>query len=222
MKRHLAAVAALTLPALNVAPALAHDTTEVWWLLPEGGSPSNVTWPQTYLPDSTVPCDRWAQVDRYPVSAIPALIADGLLSWVNGQPEDHAVVISWRFEQGPPCETPTSAPTTVPTTEPTTAPTTEPSAVPTTAPTEKPTGTPITEPAPHLPQVTGSVPTALAPPLAVTAPTSAPTTEPTAEATTTTTLAATGADVSPWRAAGALGLIGVGAGLIVAARKRGA
>lgn len=75
-------------------------TVEVFWTLPNGGTPENVTWPQPYLADpSALPCGVWAQVDTYPASIVPGLVADGVLS--NG--EDHATVISWRFVYGGDC-----------------------------------------------------------------------------------------------------------------------
>lgn len=159
MKRHLAAAAALALPLLPVA-ALADDTTEVWWLMPEGSSPSNVGWPQQHSPSGATECERWYQVDRYPVGAIPALIADGLLHYG----EDFGIALSWRFEQGPACQT---EPTPEPTTEPTSEPTTQPTPEPTPEPTSEPTVEPSTEP--------------------TTAPTTSPTTEPTVQPTTTAT-----------------------------------
>lgn len=72
---------------------------EVCWLLPDGGTPDNMTWPQTYVPDCVPPCEATLQVDTYPTSAVAALIADGVL--VYG--EDHGIAISWRFVTGEAC-----------------------------------------------------------------------------------------------------------------------
>lgn len=121
---------------------------EVVWAMPDGGTPSNVTWDQPLYTDE---CGGWNQVDSYTPTDVPALTADGYLRLVDGQPEDHAVVISWRFEEQPPCIetpiTPTPAPSVTPTETPTSEPkspepeptSTQPAAIPTTTPSPPPT-----------------------------------------------------------------------------------
>ena len=150
MKRiPIAAAAVLGLSsALFAAPAIASDTVEVYWALPDGGTAQNVTWPQTYSPYGAVECGVTYQVDTYPADAVEGLIADGLLEYG----EDHGIAQSWRFVVGAcepepepePTEEPTVEPSPEPTTEPTPEPTVEPTPEPTPEPTE-PTETP-TEP----------------------------------------------------------------------------
>lgn len=98
------AVILLALAALFIfaAPSSATEqpTSKVYWAMPDGGTPDNVTWPQGYSPDGAVECGVWYQVDRYNDADIPALIADGLL--YNG--EDHEVVLDWDFAYGGDCE----------------------------------------------------------------------------------------------------------------------
>lgn len=75
-------------------------TDEVWWELPDGGTPpDHVTWPQPIADENALDCGVWYQVDTYDVRDIPALIADGVLTYG----EDFDVVISWRFVFGGEC-----------------------------------------------------------------------------------------------------------------------
>ncbi|GAB2613780.1 LPXTG cell wall anchor domain-containing protein [Pseudactinotalea suaedae] len=85
------------------APATRDDrAVEVFWALPDGGTPESVTWPQTYSPAGAVECGVWYQVDTYKVADVEDLIADGILT--HG--EDHGVAISWRFVYGGDCTPP--------------------------------------------------------------------------------------------------------------------
>lgn len=106
MKRILSIVCAvligLAAMVLAGAPASAteqHEDREVYWAMPDGGTPENVTWPQTHAPGGATDCGIWYQVDLYPADAVDGLTADGILT--SG--EDSAVVISWRFEYGGDC-----------------------------------------------------------------------------------------------------------------------
>lgn len=75
-------------------------SVEGWWLLPNGGTADNVTWPQAVTEADTVPCGVTAQVDTYPSAEVLATLqADGQLD----QGEDYSTVISWRFVVGPKC-----------------------------------------------------------------------------------------------------------------------
>lgn len=80
-------------------PPVEETTSEVFWSMPNGGNPDNVTWAQTYSPNGAVECDVWYQVDLYHDSDIPALTEDGILT----QGEDAGVVISWTFVYGGDC-----------------------------------------------------------------------------------------------------------------------
>lgn len=88
--------------ASTSGPIVSDDTTEVFWAMPNGGTPENVTWPQTLSGADKMQCGVWYQVDTYPVDSVAALTADGILT--DG--EDHAVVISWRFVYGGDCPAP--------------------------------------------------------------------------------------------------------------------
>lgn len=84
--------------ASTSTPAADVSIGEVSWAMPNGGTPQNVTWPQTLAHNPE--CGVWYQVDLYPVDAIPALVADGILTLG----EDYPVVISWRFVYGGECQ----------------------------------------------------------------------------------------------------------------------
>lgn len=76
---------------------------EGWWIMPNGGTADNVTWPQTATPAGVVLCGTTAQVDTYPSQEVlDALAADGTLT----QGEDYSTVISWRFVYGGDCPPP--------------------------------------------------------------------------------------------------------------------
>lgn len=101
-------------PPVVVTP----QTKTLKWVLPNGGTPNNVTWPQPVFNSLEVPCGEtvWLQVDVYPYTTdadkarTDALDDDGFL--LHG--EDHGWVKSWSFEEysAPECELPTATPTT--------------------------------------------------------------------------------------------------------------
>lgn len=79
------------------------QTEEDWWLIPAGVTPvENAVgpegFPQDALPTQIVPCERWAQVDTYPVGTDfgPTL----------EYKEDWGTAISWRFVYGGECPPP--------------------------------------------------------------------------------------------------------------------
>lgn len=97
--------------AANATP----DTTEIWWLVPEGvelepsDHPQGDGWrvgsdgfPQTLLPggEADLECGRYAQVDVYPTEAAYQIIKDGVLH----EGEDYDAIISWRFVYGGDCD----------------------------------------------------------------------------------------------------------------------
>lgn len=98
-------------PPVVVTP----ETKTIKWVLPNGGTPENVTWPQPVYTGQEVPCGEtvWLQVDVYPYTTeadkarTDALDDDGVLT--NG--EDHGWVKSWTFEklEGEACEVPPTA-----------------------------------------------------------------------------------------------------------------
>lgn len=133
------AVALVASPAPVEPP---QETREMSWILPDGGSPENVTWPQALASQdnlAAVPCGEsvWLQVDyyRYDTAAEQALVdslaADGILT--HG--EDTKVAWHHRWEQftAAACE---PEPTPTPTPEPT--PETTPEPTPEATPTETP------------------------------------------------------------------------------------
>ncbi|WP_439593929.1 hypothetical protein [Microbacterium sp.] len=190
-----AGAAALSIALTIGAPA----TVDIAWILPNGGTSSNVTWPQPVASDenlAALPCGTTVtlQIDTYPYGTYEekartdALAADGFLS----AGEDHGWVRSWRYEEysTPACE-PEPEPTPTPTPEPT----------PSGEPTPTPTPTVPAVPQPPKPEVPSSgtpgagVPNPPAP-----------------------GLAESGSDSLPtilW----ALGILGLGAGLFAWSRK---
>jgi len=118
------ALAAVLLPATDApsAPVDPSATAEVYWALPDGGTADRVTWPQTYTPDpSKLACGVTYQVDRYLVSDIPRLTADGKLDLGE---DYNGIAISWHFVTAPACEVvvPPTAPPAPPVEEPTAPP----------------------------------------------------------------------------------------------------
>lgn len=96
----LGAVALGAAPATAApAPASGDRTVEVFWSMPDGGTPENVTWPQTHSPDGAVGCGLWYQVDTYTKADAKRFTRDGILE--HG--EDHGAAISWRFVYGGDC-----------------------------------------------------------------------------------------------------------------------
>ncbi|RHA38691.1 hypothetical protein D1825_13230 [Cellulomonas rhizosphaerae] len=169
------ALVGLSLPA---AAGGDHDgTIRLGWVLPDGGTPARVTWPQ---PVFTGQCGVWVQWDLYPYSTdaerarTDALLDDGLLTYG----EDHGWAKSWTFEEQPPCVTPTQSPS--PTQSPTPTATAEPSATPTPSVTAS---EPAPEPTAPSPSPTGPSPSAptshpSSSPTSTPSPTSVPTDSP--------------------------------------------
>lgn len=132
------------------------------FLLPNGGTPENVTWPQP-LTDPSKCGDGWLQVDvwRGTKEQIDRILEDGKLD----AGEDSAVIVSWSFVKQTGCMVtppPTTPPVTTPpvTAPPVTPPVTTPPVVtppvtvpPTTPPVVTPPATtpPVTPPATDTP-----------------------------------------------------------------------
>jgi hypothetical protein len=75
-------------------------TVEVFWSMPDGGTPEHVTYPQTYSPDGAVAAGVCYQIDTYSPTDAALFTADNTLT----EGEDYADVngpgtgvISWRF-----------------------------------------------------------------------------------------------------------------------------
>lgn len=119
----LIAALVITGSAFIAAPAsatepLVPETKTIKWVLSEGGTADNVTWPQPIFDETEILCGTTVtlQVDTYPYGTdkekarTDALSADGVLTYG----EDHGWVISWVFETytapdcvvEPPVETP--------------------------------------------------------------------------------------------------------------------
>lgn len=109
-KTKITAVTLLGL-ALMASPVAAHasgesdnSTVEVYWAMPNGGTPENVTWPQAHAPNGATECGVWYQVDTYLSHEAPGFYADGILEhgedWGN---KYQTGAISWRFEYGGDC-----------------------------------------------------------------------------------------------------------------------
>jgi hypothetical protein len=96
------------------------------WVLPPGitlqqaqANPgAQFTFPQTLTTAATAPCGSVIQRDVY--NANPATVtADGVLSWVDGHPEDSALYVSHVFYETPACVVVTPSPSPTPTPPPT-------------------------------------------------------------------------------------------------------
>lgn len=77
------------------------DTVWVWWALAPG-STEDSPWAggdQTYSPNGAVECGTTYQVDRYPVSQVGSLTADGVLT----EGEDYEIALDWYFETTDAC-----------------------------------------------------------------------------------------------------------------------
>ena len=106
------AVEAVTCEDEEEPPVVTPVTKTLKWTLPKGGTPENVTWPQTVFDAQTIPCGEtvWVQVDVYPYTTdedkarTDALDDDGVLT----QGEDYGWAKSWTFETytGPDCHVP--------------------------------------------------------------------------------------------------------------------
>jgi hypothetical protein len=88
---------------INPSPANATtpDTVEVFWLMPNAGTPENVTYPQTYSADGATVPGACYQIDTYSTADAALFTADNTLT----EGEDYADVngpgtgvLSWRFE----------------------------------------------------------------------------------------------------------------------------
>lgn len=103
MKKCMALFAALVVSACLVIFAPSAATADegprektISWIIPNGGTPQNVTWPQPVASEANlalIPCGTsvWLQVDTYPYGTYEqkartdALAADGILTYG----EDH-------------------------------------------------------------------------------------------------------------------------------------
>lgn len=78
-----------------------NETITVCWLMPDGGTPDNVTWPQMRTSCSPAPTcdDQWVQIDTYPygTTAEKAQVENLGGTLTNG--EDHGFIISWDFKK---------------------------------------------------------------------------------------------------------------------------
>ena len=82
----------------------APDTVEVWWLMPDHGTPDNVTWDQPHLPDEEAGLlpGECAQIDLYLVHEAAIFTADGILRHGEDYQNEHQRgAISWRFVCAP-------------------------------------------------------------------------------------------------------------------------
>lgn len=126
----------LIAPAASASTTLLQhnsDTVTVSWEMPEGGSATNILYPQLELspklnPDA-VQCGRTIQTDVYyyktkdQKKTVDALIDGKVLDNRQGHsPSDYTVIKSWSFSQEPACQTTTT--TTTPTSSTVTTPTT--------------------------------------------------------------------------------------------------
>lgn len=183
-------------PAQDAVLADTCETVTFSWVMPDGGTPDNVTWPQTLAEDDA--CDAWLQVDTYrhgtaeQQATVAAIIADGVLT---GPDEDGPVYLSHQFAWAGDCEP-----------EPQPEPEPETPTVP---------ETPVT---PVTPVVPATPVEPAAAPLAAVQPLQAPVEQVTAPEPLERRLAVTGAE--PWAIALlAVTILAVGAGLLAAARK---
>lgn len=142
----------LLAPTASASPALQHnsDTVTVSWEMPEGGSATNILYPQYEISpkqsDQVVGCGRTIQTDVYyyktkdQKKTVDALIDGKVLDNRQGHgPSDYSVIKSWSFSQQPACQTATA--TTTPTSSTVTTPTTTVVTTATTTATETETET---------------------------------------------------------------------------------
>jgi hypothetical protein len=79
------------------------DTIEIYWAMPNGGTPDNVTWPQTYA-GTHDQCGVWYQVDTYLKIEAGKFTEDGVLNLGEDyQNANQRGAISWRFVYGGDC-----------------------------------------------------------------------------------------------------------------------
>jgi hypothetical protein len=88
-------------PVVVPDPVPAEVTVTNSFLLPDGGTPDNVTWPQAHVIDPTQCGTGWLQVDVWTgtQAEIDAILADGILE----QGEDSHVIVDWLFVQQDEC-----------------------------------------------------------------------------------------------------------------------
>jgi len=79
-------------------------TIEVFWAMPNGGTPNNVTWPQTLANGTNLQCGIWYQVDTYLSGEAARFVLDGVLNLGEDYQNDtQRGAISWRFVYGGDC-----------------------------------------------------------------------------------------------------------------------
>ena len=117
----LAIAACVLTPTPADATEPTPDPVEVFWSMPNGGTPENVTYPQTYSPVGAVTPGVCYQIDRYSTADAALFTADNILyegedyTDVNGPGTG---VISWRFVCVPALEVVVPLPTETPTATP--------------------------------------------------------------------------------------------------------
>lgn len=97
--------------ALGAAPAMATEAppaeVNVLWLMPDGGTPENVTWPQTLADPAALACGVWYQSDWYLATEAPGFTADGILDYKEDYGSDtQAGALRWSFVYGGDCPPP--------------------------------------------------------------------------------------------------------------------
>lgn len=108
-----------TLLALGAAPAMATEVppaeVNVLWAMPDGGTPENVTWPQTLADPAALTCGVWYQSDWYLASEAPLFTADGILEYKEDWGTDtQAGALRWSFVYGGDCPPAEEPPVVVP------------------------------------------------------------------------------------------------------------
>lgn len=94
--------------ALGAAPAMATEAppaeVNVLWLMPDGGTPENVTWPQRLADPAALSCGAWYQSDWYLATEAPGFTADGILTLGEDYASDtQAGALRWSFVYGGDC-----------------------------------------------------------------------------------------------------------------------
>lgn len=94
--------------ALGAAPAMATEAppaeVNVLWVMPAGGTPENVTWPQTLADPLALACGVWYQSDWYLASEAPLFTADGILDYKEDWGTDiQKGALRWSFVYGGDC-----------------------------------------------------------------------------------------------------------------------
>lgn len=117
-KTLLITAATTALLALGAAPAMATEEppaeVNVLWAMPDGGTPENVTWPQTLADPAALACGIWSQSDWYLASEAPLFTADGILNYKEDWgTETQAGALRWSFVYGGDCPPVTEEPPVV-------------------------------------------------------------------------------------------------------------